>query len=243
MGIRQVLKKSDAIVGLYNDLGKIRGYSEKSLSIAQHSAIQQYVQNHSVRKLQIGSGPNHIPGWLGTDIAPRSDEIAYLDATKPFPIADGTFDYVFSEHMIEHISWQNGLLMLRECQRVLKRGGVLRIATPDLAVLLSLYQADRGAAAEQYIKWITDRFLPDIEVYKAQFVINNAFRNFQHQFLYDGEVLKMAMNRVGLVDIVRCAPGESAHVDLQGIEAHGVVCGDEEMNAFETMVFEGRRPA
>ena len=203
-----------------------------------HGAVEQYLQSHTVTKLQIGSGFNHIPGWLQTDIAPRSDDVAYLDAAKPFPIADGTFDYVFSEHMIEHISWREGLQMLRECRRVLKPGGVLRIATPDLAVLVGLYQGDRGALADRYIKWITDRFLPDIGVYKAPFVINNAFRNWGHKFLYDGEVLEMAMGEVGFVDIVRCAPGESAHADLRGIEAHGVAIDNEEMNAFETMVFE-----
>ena len=132
--------------------------------------------------------------------------------------------------------------MLRECLRVLKPGGVLRISTPDLAVLVGLYQEDRDALADRYIEWITDRYLQDIEVYKALFVINNAFRNWGHQFLYDVEVLEMAMSEVGFVDIVRCAPGESTHVDLRGIEAHGVVVGDEEMNAFETMVFEGMRP-
>ena len=237
MGIRQVLRKSDAIVGLYNDLRKIQDYLKRN-----HSAVQQYLQSHSVRKLQIGSGFNHIPGWFGADISPSSDDVAYLDAAKPFPMADGTFDYVFSEHMIEHISWQEGLLMLRECLRVLKPGGVLRIATPDLAVLVGLYQEDRDALADRYIEWITDHFLPDIEVYKAPFVINNAFRNWGHQFLYDGEVLEMAMSEVGFVNIVRCAPRESAHADLRGIEAHGVAVGNEEMNAFETMVFEGTRP-
>ena len=237
MGIRQVLRKSEAIVGLYHDLRKILGYLTRN-----HSAVQRYLQSHSVRKLQIGSGPNHIPGWLETDIASSLDDIGYLDATQTFPMADGTFDYIFCEHMIEHISRQNGLLMLRECWRVLNPGGVLRIATPDLAVLLGLYQEGRDALADRYIEWITDRYLPDIEVYKAPFVINNAFRNWGHQFLYDGEVLEMAMSQVGFVDIVRCAPGESAHADLRGIEMHGVAVGDGEMNAFETMVFEGTRP-
>ena len=237
MSIRQVLNNSDAILGLHNDLRKIKNYLKRN-----HSAVQQYLQSHSVRKLQIGSGSNHIPGWLATDIKPRSGVVAYLDAAKPFPMAEGTFDYVSSEHMIEHISWQEGLLMLRECLRVLKPGGVLRIATPDLAVLVGLYQEDRDALADQYIEWITDHFLPDIGVYKAPFVINNAFRNWGHQFLFDGEVLEMAMSEVGLVNIVRCVPGESAHVDLRGIEAHGVAVGNEEMNAFETMVFEGTRP-
>ena len=236
MGIRRILKKSEVIVGLGHYLRKILGH------VKRKRAVPQYLQSHTVRKLQIGSGPNHIPGWLTTDIVPRSNDVVYLDATQPFPMADGTFDYVFSEHLIEHISWQNGLRMLRECRRVLNPGGIVRIATPDLAVMLGLYREDRDALADRYIEWITDRFLPDIEMYKASFVINNAFRNWGHQFLYDEELLEMAMRQAGFTDIVRFAPGESAHTDLRGIEMHGVAVDNDEMNAFETMVFEGTRP-
>jgi predicted SAM-dependent methyltransferase len=53
------------------------------------------------------------------------------------------FDYVFSEHMIEHVSYAEGLLMLRECLRVLKPGGRIRIATPSLEVLLDLYKPSK----------------------------------------------------------------------------------------------------
>lgn len=236
MGIREVLRKSDIIVNFYNEYRKIKSY------LRRKSTIQQYLRNHSVRKLQIGSGFNHIPSWLVTDITTNSDYIEYLDATKPFPIPEGTFDYIFSEHMIEHISWQKGQLMLRECRRVLKPGGIIRIATPDLAVLIGLYQANRDAQANRYIEWVTDRFLQDIEEYKAPFVINNAFRNWGHQFLYDGEVLKMAMSQAGFVDIVPCVLGVSAHVDLQNIEMHGAALGEAEIIEYETMVFEGARP-
>jgi predicted SAM-dependent methyltransferase len=59
-----------------------------------------------------------------------SEGTVFLDATTPFPFDCGTFDYIYCEHMIEHISWQKGQTMLRECHRVLKPRGVMRIATP-----------------------------------------------------------------------------------------------------------------
>lgn len=98
---------------------------------------------------------------MTTDII-TSARVSYLDAAKPFPYADETFDYVFSEHMIEHIPWKDGLQMLRECKRVLKGKGIVRIATPDLAVLVKVYREEGGEPAKKYVKWITDRYLTDI---------------------------------------------------------------------------------
>lgn len=73
-----------------------------------------------------------------------------------------------------------------------------------------------------------------------------------HQFLYDGEMLKMTMAEAGFVAAQPssgCIYGESEHLELQGIEQHGKHPGypgsspeDGEAVKFETMVFEGTRP-
>jgi len=204
-------------------------------------AIRAYFQQCPTRKLQIGAGGNFLEGWLNTDYLPKSGRYVFLDATKPFPFADSSFDYVFSEHIIEHIPYQAGCFMLRECRRVLKPGGRVRIATPDLATLLALYTPEKSDIQERYIRWVVDRFLPEVEVYSAAFVINNAFRNWEHQFLYDQETLQRAMQEAGFVEVARYAPGESDDPILRGLEAHGRATGSEEINRFETMVLEGKR--
>ena len=153
--------------------------------------------------------------------------MVYLDVRKPFPLDNALFDYVYSEHLIEHLSWSDGGRMLLECYRVLKPGGIIRIATPDLTVLLGIYDPIEPPNKVQYSKWITDTFLAGVDVYKTQFVINNAFRNWGHQFLYDGEILELALRRAGFEDITRCKYGESLHADLRGIESHGINVGSE----------------
>lgn len=226
------------IVGLVRDLRKLRRILKLR---SRSSTIRRYLESNPIRKLQLGSGPTYLPGWLSTDIAPESNSIVYLNATKPFPFDDNTFDYIYSEHMIEHISWHEGMFMLHECRRILKPVGTIRIATPDLEVLIGLYSHIGDPLKEKYIRWITDRCLNGIYVYKTPFVINNAFRNWGHQFLYDGELLEMALREAGFTDIKRCSPGESADENLRGIEFHAKNV-DEEMNIFETMVFEGKCP-
>ena len=108
-----------------------------------------------------------------------------MDATKPFPFKSATFDYVYSEHMIEHVSWLDGLAMLKESYRVLKPNGKIRIATPDLKVFIDIYCGENRSRDLDYIKWITDRFLNEVDIYEQGLVVNNVFRNWHHQFIYD----------------------------------------------------------
>jgi predicted SAM-dependent methyltransferase len=145
--------------------------------------------------------------------------------------------------MIEHISWREGLFMLQECRRVLKPNGTVRIATPDLEVIIGLLNRKGDPLNERYIKWITDRYLKGLNLYKACFVVNNAFYDWGHQLLYDGDLLETAMQEAGFTNTRRCFPGESDDENLRGIESHGKTVADDDMAVFETMVFEGICPA
>ena len=127
--------------------------------------------------------------------------------------------------------------MLRECHRVLKAGGKLRIATPDLSVLMGLYSGTLDAAQARYVHWICERFIAGARETPV-FVINNAFSNWGHEFLYDRETLEESMKSAGFHRISRVEPGQSDDAHLKGLESHGPRIGDEEINRFETMVLE-----
>ena len=143
--------------------------------------------------------------------------------------------------------------MLRECFRVLKPCGVLRIATPSLETVLALYNSEKTDVQQRYIRWVTECFLPDLAVYRDVFVINNSFRHYGHRFLYDQPTLEAALQQVGFIEVTRHEPGESGTDSLKDIEKHGAALGgiehhvadisNEEMNRFETMVLEATRPA
>jgi predicted SAM-dependent methyltransferase len=228
--------KSLTVAGFLSDLQK---FWKLLLHVNRKRRISSYIGSHDVRKLQIGSGRGPIAGWLSTDINPISKDVIYLNATKKFPFLDGAFDYISCEHMIEHISWNEGLFMLRECRRILRDGGIIRLSTPDLSVLLKIYLENTKNKVEfHYIKWITDSFVEGVSIYRPSFVVNAAFRCWGHMFLYDEEILRIALQDAGFKNINRVAVGESAHAALRGIERHGNVIENEDLNKFETMVFE-----
>jgi predicted SAM-dependent methyltransferase len=179
--------------------------------------VASYLMKQGSRKLHIGCGLNALPGWLNSDYYPASTEVAHLDATRPFQFKDETFDFIFSEHMIEHIPYPAGCNMLRECFRVLKPGGVARISTPDLNFLIELYGSNTELQRE-YIKWSKQSFIPWAAQANDTFVINNFVRDWGHCFIYDEKTLRQAMEEAGFSDIERCKIQLSRNTELQDLE-------------------------
>lgn len=179
--------------------------------------IRAYIESRETRKLQLGCGHNVLSGWLNTDIG-CTGPITYLDVRKPFPIESGTFDYIFTEHIIEHLTYSQGAGMLAECFRVLKPGGTLRVSTPDLEFLIGLHASDKTALQQSYIKWCVDNFLPWAPSAEDAFVINNFYSGFGHLFVYDQKVLGDTLRSAGFSGIEKKEVGESANEALRGLE-------------------------
>jgi predicted SAM-dependent methyltransferase len=142
--------------------------------------------------------------------------------------------------MIEHIDYKTGVQMLAECYRVLRPGGKIRIATPDLAFLIELYRQNKTARQKAYIQWVTDWFIKDAPGYEDTFVINNFVRAWGHTFIYDEKVLRDAMDRVGFTEIRRCALRESSDPELRGLEHERRL--PKGFLRLETLVLEGTKP-
>jgi predicted SAM-dependent methyltransferase len=210
--------------------------------LSRGKQIDSYLRNHSVRKLQLGTGSNVYDGWLNTDIYDfmRSKKVVYLDVRKPFPLPDSAFDIVFSEHMIEHMTYAEGLRCLRECRRVLRPGGRIRVATPSLDHLVRLYEPEQSDLQRRYVRWAIDSFLGGEAAYLPGFVLNNFFRNWGHQFIYDVQTLRHALEAAGFDQVEEFPIGQSGHPDLVGLERH--MRSAAEFNEFETFVLEARKP-
>jgi predicted SAM-dependent methyltransferase len=226
-----------------------RGVRRVRRAFADPRRLRAYLATHEVRKLQIGTGAQPLPGWLNTDLLPDTypqhrGTIVLLDATRRFPFDDETFDYILSEHQIEHISEPAARLMLHECFRVLRPGGRIRVATPDLEAIVGLLHDPLTDDERHYVDWIMERFRPDANVgNRPCHVINHMFKDHGHQFIYDFETLAALLAEAGFADIRRKSSGESDDPQLRGVEGHGRTIDDERVNTFETFVAEAVRPA
>lgn len=181
----------------------------------------RYFSRTTTPKLHVGCGKHILSGWLNTDtyVQDPSLPIYSFDARQRFPFADGAFAYVFSEHMIEHISYSAGLHMLSECLRVLKPLGVLRLSTPDLDFLLDLRRADKSSLQREYIRWAAETNTPNVpDPTNETFLINNFVRDWGHTFIYDEKTLRQSLQLAGFSQLRKCGLQESYVESLRNLE-------------------------
>jgi predicted SAM-dependent methyltransferase len=200
--------------------------------------IGKYLRTHEVRKLHLGGGG--MRDWLNSDLFPNHWKLVRLDATRPFPLPDASFSLVFSEHMIEHVPVAGARRMLAECHRVLRPGGRIRLATPDLARVVRIHAA-ADAATKDYLRWAVAHNRLPADLPADAVVINSLFHDHGHQFLYDEPTLAGLLCASGFGEVRRYAPGESDQPELSGLEMHHHVIGPA-ANNFETLVLEARKP-
>ena len=239
--MRNQIKKLRSVTGLVNAFRALPGDLRVARWVSgQAGQIARYCASHEERKLHVGCGHNLLDGWLNADVSPEYGCVLYLDATSPFPIADATFDYIYSEHVIQHFPFRLGQVMLSECCRILKPGGVLRLSTPNLMRLATLLTERQGAAQTEYTRLVSEKYIPENTERLPAFVVNNFFWDFTHQFVYDPESMQHAMKRAGFAAIEPVQIGVSADPNLADLEHHGRIVGDT-INEFETMIFEARK--
>ncbi len=214
-------------------------YMVHRFGLQNRKLANRYVLNTQVRKLHLGCGWNLLPGWLNMDYIPLCRRALYLDARRPFFFVSETFDYIFSEHMIEHMSYHDGLNMLVECHRILKPHGKIRISTPDLAFLIALYGTARSSLQREYVEWANSTFLKDAPDDNEVFVINNFMRDWGHTFIYDERTLKSAMISAGFTDVTKFDLQKSGDTELCNLE--NLTRIPTRFLEMETMIFEGTK--
>ena len=206
--------------------------------------LANYLNEHDVAKLQIGCGKYPLNGWFNTDISKNicKNGIVYMDAGKPFPMKDDSFNYIFSEHLFEHLTYEQARNMLKECYRILKKDGTMRLATPNLHFLIDLYLNPQKEINKAYIEFDSKRSnLPANPVY----AINRFHTSWGHQIIYDPYTLESLLLEFNFKNVHMCEVGKSEHSHLNNIERHynsfKKHCADKDYNLLQTMVFEATK--
>lgn len=164
-------------------------------------------------KLNVGCGTDYKDGWVNIDNN-SDDNIDKLDLDwdlrDPLPFDDNSVDYIFNEHFVEHLTVEESRKILKDLRRVLKPGGVLRTAMPDLEWVVNNY-------LKLSTKDVRKRFNVDFVETRAEW-INISFRWWGHKWLYDWEELERRMEETGFSNVKRCTLNKSKYPQLQGLE-------------------------
>lgn len=89
-------------------------------------------------KLYVGSHQYKPDGYLTVDIDPSMKPDIVADITNMTAVADASCSEIVAGHVLEHIDWPDSFLAFAEFSRVLKVGGTLKIAVPDMNALLRM---------------------------------------------------------------------------------------------------------
>lgn len=158
--------------------------------------------------LHLGCGDRKFEGFINIDALPGADMV--LDLTQPLPFGQSTVTAIYSEHFIEHITQAQAIRLLRECRRILKPHGVVRIATPDLAQIVADY--NNRYTHREYVRFGMDWIDNPCEQ------LNMAMRWWGHQWVYDEEELGRIGRMAGLAVKGRYKIGESTDPLLRNRE-------------------------
>lgn len=166
-------------------------------------------------KLNIGCGTDYKKGWVNIDNNSDNNIIKLdlnWDLRNPLPYSDNTIDYIFHEHFLEHLTVEEGQSSLMDFHRILKPGGVMRIAMPDLDEAVSLY-LDASWKQSPLIKNHNMDFVQT----NAE-LLNMSFRWWGHKWLYNWEELERRPREAGFSKIQKMKQGKSMHKELINLE-------------------------
>jgi predicted SAM-dependent methyltransferase len=168
-----------------------------------------------VRGLQSGCGDAVRRFWLNSDYRSlhdgketrterghvyRIEEDRYFiqhDVEEPFPIADASLDWCYSEHLIEHLTSEQGIAWLADMRRLLKPGGFVRVSTPDLRRYAEGYVDPSGQFFTTHGRRVGELLGDKEAVARRAYMMNQTFFHWNHKWMYDFEELRHAAIEAG----------------------------------------------
>lgn len=189
---------------------------KKRLVKSKQERIINRVNNRNDKYcINVGCGTDYKKNWINIDNN-SDNNIKKLDINwdlrNPLPFNEKTVDFIYHEHFIEHLTVDEGINTTRNLLRILKKGGVMRIATPDLEMIV-----------EKYLKLPIEKD-PTIKKYNMEFIktpaerMNIGFRWWGHKWIYDWEELERRLKEAGAKKIKRCELRRSTHKELMNLE-------------------------
>ena len=165
-----------------------------------------------IARLNWGCGHVGQPGWINSDLKDGPDIQITADIRYGLPLDDDSLDYVVSIHALPMIAYPDLVPVLQELRRMLKPGGALRLAVPDV---------DRTIHA--YLRGDRDYFLPgqegdeqDVRSRGGRFITHLLWYGYTVS-LFTADFIEELLMKAGFRDVRQCAFKQTSTEHAPGI--------------------------
>lgn len=154
--IRILLKKISRFLKYNTPLGgslaaMLKSFAEilQNLKLACIHLYNYYFNQKIFRfkKLNIGCGTDLKEGFCNIDLGKMAD--ACFDVRNKMPFKDGSIEFIYSSHFVEHLEHSELIFHFQECYQMLFENGELRMAIPDFKESMKAYLDDNHERLEK----------------------------------------------------------------------------------------------
>jgi len=183
-------------------------------------------------KLHLGCGKRYIPGFIHIDL----DDFPHIDyrrnITKLPMFKNNSVDLIYCCHALEYFDREEVKEVLKEWCRVLKRGGILRLAVPDFENIVKVYLKYKDLDHHGILGPLYGRTL--IKTSKGEKLI-------YHKTTYDFKSLKKILESVGFKNIRRYDWRKTIHKDYDDFSQAYIPHMDKEKGLLISLNIEAEK--
>lgn len=118
-----------------------------------------------MKYLNLGCGYRYHPDWTNINFVSTGKGVIAHNLKHGIPFPDASFDFVYHSHVLEHFSKSEAEFFIKECYRVLRSQGVLRVVVPDLEEIARMYLHSLKQASMGSEEWEQNYYWMLLEMY------------------------------------------------------------------------------
>lgn len=154
----------------------------------------------------MGCGSIDYPGFVNVDLRPYP-HIHYVRDIEDISIfKSNEFDLVYVSHCLEHVPHPKLKKVLSDWRRVLKTGGILRLAVPDFDTLVKIYEENNR----------------DIELIRLQLMGEQTYEYNFHYVNFTHKSLTDLLYKVGFKEVRPWHYGSDKYTSIPDYSGHEV---------------------
>lgn len=188
--------------------------------------------------IQFGCGLSCPPGWKNYDSSARlrlqripllgslipagqfgrfPGDVLYGDIVRGLPVPEGSCALLYCSHVLEHLALDELRTSLRNCLRVLAKGGVFRMVLPDLETMIDAY--NRSSEKDRAISFIRSTLMAsEARSRTLPSRLRDAFGSSHHLWLWDYSSLADELAAAGFRTIRRATFADSGIPAFAAVE-------------------------